>query len=548
MHPRLAAPRLRRLRARRAPGPLPAHHLAHLARPAARPPARRHRDRGPRALRGRLRVPGPRPPERVLPLHRGRGPQPADRASRTSATTTTTSSSPRSASTRSPASTSATCAPAWSRWSAARPPTSSTRAARSTSTASVPHDRWNLWIGHAEPHKVTTAAVTTPWALSVIVPNNEAVLVTSRHGRRVVTRPVHRAARLRGAAHPLKLSKGKSKDGHTTVTTCFLRVQGGRVADNFEVESADFVRFRVKLALAGSFEGAPERWFNVEDPVKLLADTVRARVREAARTQTATQILQDLPALVRQALFGEHSPALPRQRHGPHRRRPARRRRRRPRPRRAVRQRPARGRLPAAARSQARRRVESTRHRDQIDAEEHLLQRAASQRMAETSRLEAHDSPRPRARTSSASPPTATTPSSAQAGARAGRRRLRPRRQAARSESAAALRVQSAEAEARAAELANPPPRPTPGRLAEIDQQTAAAFASADAVRLGAIQRELVGALHAAADSEVMKAAATNMNLVALLGGKSPADLLARSSRHAARAQQRQHARARHTP
>ncbi|MBA3550296.1 MAG: hypothetical protein H0T76_27795, partial [Nannocystis sp.] len=63
--------------------------------------------------------------------------------------------------------------------------------------------------------------------------------------------------------------------------------------------------------------------------------------------------------------------------------------------------------------------------------------------------------------------------------------------------------------------------------LAEIDQQTAAAFASADAVRLGAIQRELVGALHAAADSEVMKAAATNMNLVALLGGKSPADLLA---------------------
>ena len=33
---------------------------------------------------------------------------------------------------------------------------------------SVPHDRWNLWIGHAEPHKVTTAAVSTPKSSAII--------------------------------------------------------------------------------------------------------------------------------------------------------------------------------------------------------------------------------------------------------------------------------------------------------------------------------------------------------------------------------------------
>ncbi|MBL8974885.1 MAG: hypothetical protein JNK56_30085, partial [Myxococcales bacterium] len=131
---------------------------------------------------------------------------------------------------------------------------------------SVPHDRWNLWIGHAEPHKVTTAAVSTPWALSVIVPNNEAVLITSRHGRRVVIGPRTELLEFEEQLTPFKLSKGKSKDGHTTITTAFLRTQGGRIADNFEIESSDFVRFRVKLALAGSFEGEPERWFNVEDP------------------------------------------------------------------------------------------------------------------------------------------------------------------------------------------------------------------------------------------------------------------------------------------
>ncbi len=390
----------------------------------------------------------------------------------------------------------------------------------------VPHDRWNLSIGHAEPHKVTTAAVSTPWALSVIVPNNEAVLITSRHGRRVVIGPRTELLEFEEQLTPIKLSKGKSKDGHTTVTTAFLRIQGGRVADNFEIESSDFVRFRVKLALAGSFTGEPERWFHVEDPVKLLADTVRARVREAARQQLATQILQDLPALVRQALFGEQRELAF----------------------------PDNGMLlgnvdvlavsvadPALAElfgnvqreavslqlqdQQARRRVESTRHRDQIDAEEHTLQRTASQRMAETSRAEAQDSHALELH---------------KLGLAADRDDLKQQRkqrleqavaefalasQAARGASAAALRVQSAEAEARAAELTNAAAQSHARVLAEIDQQTAAALASADSVRLAAIQRELVGALHAAADSEVMKAAANNMNLVALLGGKSPADL-----------------------
>ena len=51
--------------------------------------------------------------------------------------------------------------------------------------------------------------------------------------------------------------------------------------------------------------------------------------------------------------------------------------------------------------------------------------------------------------------------------------------QAARSESAAALRVQSAQAEARASELANAAAQAHARVLAEIEQQTAAAFASA---------------------------------------------------------------------
>lgn len=391
----------------------------------------------------------------------------------------------------------------------------------------VPHDKWNLWIGHSEPHKVTTAEVVTPWSLSVIVPNNEAVLITSRHGRRVVVGPCNELLEYEEQLTPLKLSKGKSKDGHTTVTTCFLRVQGGRVADNFEVESADFVRFKVKLGLAGHFDGTPERWFHVEDPIKLLADTVRARVREAARTQSATQLLTDFPALVRKTLLGDGG----------------------------VLTFPDNGMVLAGVDvlgfgvadaalaelfanvqreavslqlqdQQSRRRLESTRLRDHIDAEEHTVQRGAGQRMAETNRLEAQDE-------------HAVAELKQKLGAVREQEALRAKQQLERltfeatrdrdrekAEQAAAQRVQAAEAEARARALVDAAVQAHTRAMAEIDQGSAAAYAQADAVRLAAIQAELIGALQAAADGEVMKAAANNMNLVALLGGKSPAELL----------------------
>ena len=391
----------------------------------------------------------------------------------------------------------------------------------------VPHDKWNLWIGHAEPHKLTTGEVVTPWALSVIVPNNEAVLITSRHGRRVVVGPCTELLEYEEQLTPLKLSKGKSKDGHTTVTTCFLRIQGGRVADNFEVESVDFVRFKVKLGLAGHFEGAPERWFHVEDPVKLLADTVRARVREAARVQSATQLLADFPALVRKALladggvlhfpedgmvlsavdvlgFGVADPGLAELFANVQRE--------------AV--------SLQLQDQQSRRRLESTRLRDHIDAEEHAVQRGAGQRMAETNKLEAQDE-------------HVVAELKQKLGAVREQEALRAKHQLERltfeaaqgrdrekAELAAAQRIQAAEAEAKARALVDAAAQAHARAIAEIEQGSAAAFAQADAVRLGAIQGELVAALHAAADGEVLKAAANNMNLVALLGGKSPAELL----------------------
>ncbi len=391
----------------------------------------------------------------------------------------------------------------------------------------VPSEKWNLWIAHAEPHKQQSRDVVTPWALSITIPNNEAVLITSRHGRRVAIGPRTELLEYEEQLTALRLSKGHVKDGSQTVTTCFLRIHGGRFCDTVELESSDFVKIRVRLGLSGHFGGEPERWFNVEDPVKLLADTVRARLGEAARAEPAIKLLTELPKIVRAALFGENETWTFSEN----------------------------GMVVEAADvlqvtitdkslsetfasvqreavalqlkdRQLSRRLESTRLRDSIDQEEHTIQRESQRRMSETALLEARESHRVELAKllDTAERDDKLQERKHQRGELETKFHLR--QQAAGSEARAKNRLVDAEAEAKANEQLNGVRQSHARAMAEIERKTAEAMASADATRLKAIERELVGALHAAADSEVMKAAAENMNLVALLGGKSPAELL----------------------
>jgi hypothetical protein len=391
----------------------------------------------------------------------------------------------------------------------------------------VPREQWNLWISHAEPHKLAKdEAVTTPWAISVTIPNNEAVLITSRHGRRVEVGPKVVLLEYEEQLTALKLSKGPSKDGHQTVTTCFLRVKGGRVADSFEVESSDFVRFKVRLGFAGHFEGDGELWFQVEDPVKLLADRVRAKLREAARTQPATRLLAEMSAVVRASLFdgnghmaleengmviddvvvlssaiGDNSLAdlfagVQRE---------------------AVRL--------QLQDQQSTRKLESARHQDSVASEEHSIKRGVIQRDAETRALEAQFNHGVSLKLIELESERKTAEIERQQAQQARVLEFEIRSEQQLTEATSGKKLREAEASARAEELTLKVQEAHMEAVATIDQNRARAIAEADAVKLQAIQSELVGALHAAADSEVMKAAANNMNLVALLGGKSPAEI-----------------------
>lgn len=393
----------------------------------------------------------------------------------------------------------------------------------------VTADQWNLWIGHSEVQKRTTSEVVTPWALSVIVPNNEAILITSRHGRRVVVGPRTELLEYEEQLTPLHLSRGPSKNSQDRVTTCFLKAQGGRVADSFEIESADYVRLKVRLGVAGHFGGdEPEKWFAVDNPVKLMADTLRARLRRTARGLLATKLLSTLPDLVQQTFFAEGEPLVF----------------------------PENGMVvdgvdvlgvqlanadlaKAFAEvqreavtlqlkdEQAARRIASARLHDEIDDEEHAIQRRGNQRMAATNRAEVEDEHGVELRRLQL---TADRRDAEQGRRHAGALKeaeFEAQRRTAVATAAASVRQTEADAEAKAMQTVGAVRIAQAESEAEVSRKTAQVLAAAEAERLKAVTPELVGALHSAADSEVMKAAAENMNLVALLSGKSPAELFA---------------------
>ncbi|MDI1432887.1 hypothetical protein [Polyangium sorediatum] len=173
-------------------------------------------------------------------------------------------------------------------------------------TRTVPADDWNLWIASNEPHKETQRAITTPWALSILVPNNTAVLVTSANSRRVVEGPCVTLLGYEESLTSLSLSTGTPKSDDEPLRTCFLRTVGNRISDKITVETADFVRISVRVSYSVEFlADHKDKWFNHENYIQFIVDRLRSIVRGKCRAMSLSALWPELPAVFRDTLLGE---------------------------------------------------------------------------------------------------------------------------------------------------------------------------------------------------------------------------------------------------
>jgi major vault protein len=131
---------------------------------------------------------------------------------------------------------------------------------------------WNLWIAPAEPHKLTNKSMVTPWAVSIIVPHNTAVLATSAAAQRVIEGPCVTLLEYEETLVPLGLSTGTPKSDDHPLQTCFLRTVGNRVGDIIEVETSDFVRIHIRTSYSVTFNrDHRDKWFNCENYIQVMS-------------------------------------------------------------------------------------------------------------------------------------------------------------------------------------------------------------------------------------------------------------------------------------
>jgi hypothetical protein len=176
----------------------------------------------------------------------------------------------------------------------------------------VPGRLWSLIIGHSEPHKMAADSKTmieTPWALSVQVPNNEAILIISKDGRRLVKGPQTVLLEYEETLEVLTLSRGRPKNDNNRLETCFLCVKGKHIGDKIVgIETADFVKLNVELSYGVAFVGANDedcvKWFDYKDYVMLVCENLRSRVRAYFRQHKFSEVQPHLPEVIREIILG----------------------------------------------------------------------------------------------------------------------------------------------------------------------------------------------------------------------------------------------------
>jgi major vault protein len=177
-------------------------------------------------------------------------------------------------------------------------------------TRSVPSEDWNLWIAYNEPHKQTRSNITTPWAISITVPHNTAVLAASADGQRVIEGPCVALLEYDEKLVPMNLSTGTPKSDKNLIRTCYLRTAGNRVSDMIQIETADFVQIDIKVSYQVNFTDAQRgRWFNHENYIQVLCEHLRSLVRSRCRQMALIELWSNIPTMIRNIILGERTEA-----------------------------------------------------------------------------------------------------------------------------------------------------------------------------------------------------------------------------------------------
>ncbi|MBI1946078.1 MAG: hypothetical protein HYS27_10300 [Deltaproteobacteria bacterium] len=146
--------------------------------------------------------------------------------------------------------------------------------------------------------------------VSVDVWSGYAAQIVDKSGaRRVVRGPRTALLEWGETLEALTLSTGTPKSTEHPLHTAFLQIAGNQVSDRVDVVSSDLVEAAVTVKYRVSFEGDEERWFAVDNYVKLLCDHAASIIKAAARQVPIRRLRAEIAEIVRDTVLGKKAEA-----------------------------------------------------------------------------------------------------------------------------------------------------------------------------------------------------------------------------------------------
>lgn len=132
-----------------------------------------------------------------------------------------------------------------------------------------------------------------------------AVNVISKSGeRKVICGPQTVLLDYDQTLEVLQLSTGKPKTTDKMEKTVFLRHENNKVSDVVAITTKDFVDALIKVSYCVNFDPkAKDKWFSVENYVKFLCDALRAEIRREAKKYNIEEFYQNYADVVRDVVL-----------------------------------------------------------------------------------------------------------------------------------------------------------------------------------------------------------------------------------------------------
>jgi major vault protein len=154
------------------------------------------------------------------------------------------------------------------------------------------------------PPRMITLDTKYSGAVSIDVWTGYAILIIGKGGnRRVVVGPKTVLLEYDESIGIMELSTGKPKSDDKLMKTAYLRVTNNKVSDIITVETRDLVKVEIRLSYLVNFVDNPEKWFDVENYVKLLTQHLRSVINNAIKKKGIEEFYDNSTDIIRDTVL-----------------------------------------------------------------------------------------------------------------------------------------------------------------------------------------------------------------------------------------------------